>query len=161
MADAELAFFESLARSRGASSALLYAEDGRVVLVKPTYKAGWSLPGGVIDEGESPWGACRRECVEEIGFVPCLGGLVCVDWVPPHLHPDGRPSTVFVFVGELGSGGWQRVRLPEAELSAARLVEPGAVGGYLRESTARRVGRAHAAARAGRAVYLEHGHPVG
>ncbi|WP_046470576.1 NUDIX domain-containing protein [Allosalinactinospora lopnorensis] len=160
MPDTELEFFESLPRSRGAASALLCDGDGRLLLVKPTYKPGWNLPGGVIDEGESPLQACRRECVEELGFVPRLSGLVCVDWQPPHLSPDRRPATVFVFSGRLSPGGFEAIRLPAEELSEAVLADPAGLGDYLRESVVRRIGHAVRAARRGHTLYLEHGHPL-
>jgi ADP-ribose pyrophosphatase len=49
-------------------------EDGRVVIVKQ-YRAPldcetWELPAGRLNEGESAEDAARRECEEEIGFVP-------------------------------------------------------------------------------------------
>nr|WP_155999449.1 NUDIX hydrolase [Streptomonospora sp. PA3] len=147
-------------RTRGAAAALLRSGDGRLLLVKPTYKPGWSLPGGVIEQGESPLEACRRECAEELGLVPALAGLVCVDWLPPHLHPDGRPATVFVFAGALAEADFARVRLPAEELSDAVLAPPQDLGALLSEGVHRRISAAVAAADTGRTCYLEHGRPV-
>ncbi|MFC7330930.1 NUDIX domain-containing protein [Marinactinospora rubrisoli] len=157
MSDTELAFYESLPRSRGAASALLRDEVGRVLLVNPTYKPGWGMPGGTIEQLESPLTACRRECAEELGFVPHLTALACVDWVPPHLSPDGRPATAFVFAGTLTPGQFEAIRLPKDELSDARLVDPADLAGHLPEPTARRIS---ACLKAERTVYLEHGRPV-
>jgi 8-oxo-dGTP diphosphatase len=39
---------------------------GRVLLVKPTYKNGWEIPGGYVDAGESPRAAAAREVKEEL-----------------------------------------------------------------------------------------------
>ncbi|WP_067975513.1 NUDIX domain-containing protein [Nocardiopsis trehalosi] len=162
MAEPDAEFFARLPRSRSAASALLTDDQGRVLLVAPTYKPGWSLPGGVVEADESPWAACRRECAEELGFVPRLtGGLVCVDWQPPHTAPDHRPSTIYVFAGPLAAGDFAAVRLPEDELRDARMVAPGDLGGHLSAARSRRVARALAAAAAGTTAYLEHGHPVG
>jgi 8-oxo-dGTP pyrophosphatase MutT (NUDIX family) len=36
----------------------------------------WGLVGGGIEEGEEPWEAIRRECLEEIGIIP--NGLVYI-----------------------------------------------------------------------------------
>jgi len=46
MADSELEFFDSLPRTRGAASALLRDEAGRVLLVKPTYRPGGGCRAG-------------------------------------------------------------------------------------------------------------------
>ncbi|GAB3209086.1 NUDIX domain-containing protein [Marinactinospora thermotolerans] len=153
----DLEFFESLPRTRGAATALLRDEEGRTLLVKPTYKPGWSLPGGVIEMGESPLAACRRECAEEIGFVPALSGLVCVDWLPRHSFPDGRPATIFVFAGAVSRDVLERVRLPAEELSAAVMATPAEVGRLLPEAMARRIGRCLQAATT---LYLEDGREV-
>ena len=49
-------------------------DDGRVVIVKqyraPLDRETWEFPAGRLNEGESAEDAARRECEEEIGFVP-------------------------------------------------------------------------------------------
>lgn len=37
-----------------AAGVLLFDEQNRVLLVDPTYKAGWEFPGGVVERGEAP-----------------------------------------------------------------------------------------------------------
>jgi 8-oxo-dGTP pyrophosphatase MutT (NUDIX family) len=56
----------------GVAGAILDAE-GRVLLVRQTYTAGWRLPGGAIGFGEGPEAALRRELREELGLT---GGRV-------------------------------------------------------------------------------------
>ncbi len=46
--------------------AIIEREDGRWRMVKPVYRAGWSLPGGLIDRGETPAEAVVREFMEEL-----------------------------------------------------------------------------------------------
>jgi ADP-ribose pyrophosphatase YjhB (NUDIX family) len=46
----------------------LEGEDGRVLLVKPSYRTVWTLPGGVAGRGESPIETMRRELREETGI---------------------------------------------------------------------------------------------
>lgn len=56
-------------RSKRASSANVIIENpnGELLVVKANYKKYWSLPGGWIDDGETPRQAALREVAEEIG----------------------------------------------------------------------------------------------
>ncbi|MFC0042615.1 NUDIX domain-containing protein [Actinomadura rayongensis] len=151
----DLAYLASLPRTRGAAAALLLDDLGRVLLVKPTYKNGWFLPGGVIEEGESPLRACVRECEEELGLVPRLGGLVCVDWGSPH---DGVDAVnVFVFGGTITAAEIGRLRLPPDELSDHTLAAPEKIPDLAPPHIARRMVPSLRALGEGRAVYLEDG----
>ena len=46
----------------------LERDDGRVLLVKPSYRTVWTLPGGVSERGESPIDCMHRELREETGL---------------------------------------------------------------------------------------------
>jgi 8-oxo-dGTP diphosphatase len=110
------AAFESpheLPRIPASAGAMIFDGAGRLLVLKPNYKKGWTIPGGQIDAtGESPWEACRRETYEECGLDVARGRLVCVDF----LHPrPNRPGGVR-FLFDCGT-------LPEAELAAIRLQE--------------------------------------
>jgi 8-oxo-dGTP diphosphatase len=63
-----------------AAGLLLFDAAGRVLLVKPTYKDHWDVPGGVVESNESPRDAARRELGEELGLDREPGELLCVDW---------------------------------------------------------------------------------
>lgn len=47
---------------------LLETERGEVLAVKSHYKPYWTLPGGVIDPGETPREGAIRETYEEVGI---------------------------------------------------------------------------------------------
>jgi len=48
--------------------------QGRVMLVKHTYLAGWWLPGGGVDRGETTMDAAARELFEETGLAATTPG---------------------------------------------------------------------------------------
>jgi 8-oxo-dGTP pyrophosphatase MutT (NUDIX family) len=51
------------------SSAVVILEEGQhALIVKANYKAHWTFPGGMIDEGETPKQAAVREVQEEVGL---------------------------------------------------------------------------------------------
>ena len=45
---------------------LIENEQGELLIVKAGYKDHWSLPGGIVDAGESPLEAAVREVKEEV-----------------------------------------------------------------------------------------------
>ena len=48
--------------------ALIERADGRVLLVRQVYRERWGVPGGLLDRGEGPADAVRREILEEVGL---------------------------------------------------------------------------------------------
>lgn len=48
------------ARKRVAADVLIRDASGRVLLVNPTYKPGWDLPGGMVEANEPPHAAAIR-----------------------------------------------------------------------------------------------------
>ncbi|PZT72408.1 MULTISPECIES: NUDIX domain-containing protein [unclassified Streptomyces] len=142
------------ARKRVAADVLLRDPAGRVLLVNPTYKPGWDLPGGMAEANEPPDEAVRRELREELGQDVALLGLLVVDWVAPHGPWDDQIA--FIFDG----GTLDRVedlRPHDQELSEARFVPLDQARELVRERMRRRLDAAVAALGQGRPVYLHDG----
>jgi 8-oxo-dGTP pyrophosphatase MutT (NUDIX family) len=90
-------YVTGLARKRMATGVLFRDRVGRVLLVEPSYKPNWEIPGGAVEADESPWATATRELAEELGWDHPLGRLLVVDYVRPQ---DSRPEgVVFVFDG--------------------------------------------------------------
>jgi ADP-ribose pyrophosphatase YjhB (NUDIX family) len=86
-----------LPRKRLVAGVLFRDTQGRVLLVQPSYKPNWEIPGGAVEDDESPWGTAGREPIEELGLDRPVGRLLVVDYVRPQ---DSRPEgVVFVFDG--------------------------------------------------------------
>jgi ADP-ribose pyrophosphatase YjhB (NUDIX family) len=63
---------------------------------RPTYKDYWDIPGGYVEPGESPLGACRREIREELSIAPPIAGQpLVIDWAPA----DGEGDKILFITG--------------------------------------------------------------
>lgn len=147
------------ARKRVAADVLLRDRDGRVLLVNPTYKPGWDLPGGMAEANEPPEDAVRRELLEELGVHVTLLGLLVVDWVAPHGPWDDQIAFIFDG-GTLTQDQADRLRPRDDELSEAAFVTADEAMRRLRDRMRRRFEHALKALDAGRPLYLRDGIPV-
>lgn len=152
MADA-LDFVPRIPASAGA---LIRDKRGRLLILKPTYKKGWTIPGGQIDPGESPWEACRREAREECGLQLESGRLVCVDFRSAGAKRPGGVRFLFA-CGSFSDAQLAALRLQQDEIEAARFEDPDAAVALLSGPIGRRVGQA---VDRDTCIYLEDGRPV-
>lgn len=77
------------------AAALVFSEPGELLLVKPTYKDGWEIPGGIVEQDESPKQARLREIKEEFGLDVTLGPLLVIDYLPREDRPSDSLQLVF------------------------------------------------------------------
>jgi 8-oxo-dGTP pyrophosphatase MutT (NUDIX family) len=108
-------------------------------------------------DGETPWEACRREVLEEVGLHVARGRLVAVDFLRPKQAKPGGIRFLFD-CGVLPDPVLGGITLQEEELSEYRLAEPALALELLSGPLRRRVGAALAAADG--CVYLEDGRPA-
>ncbi len=151
-------FQRSLPMKRMGAGAVIRDADGNVLIVKPTYKSGWELPGGAVEDDESPADACSREIREELGVELTVGALMCVDY---NSSTSGYvESLMFVFsIESLDTGTVAEIRLDENELSECRFVSVNEATELLDARVARRL---NAVLRPGASsVYLEDQRPRG
>ncbi|MBL6458203.1 NUDIX domain-containing protein [Belnapia sp. T6] len=94
--------------------------DGRILVVRQSYRSNFSWPGGGIHRNEDPRDAARRELGEELGLAVSADALVLaremvVDW-------DYRRDRVRIF--ELHLQAEPPIRLDNREVVSARFVDP-------------------------------------
>ena len=152
-------FVYDVPRIPASAGALIFDRVGRLLIVNPTYKAHWTIPGGVMEaDGETPWEACRREVSEEVGLQVERGRLVAVDFLRP--KPGKTGGMRFLFdCGAHPDSVLDTIRLQIEELSEYLVVEPGRALELLSGPLRRRVGAA-LALEGTNCVYLEDGRPV-
>lgn len=93
---------------------MLEDSDGRLLVVKANYKPYWTVPGGVIDEGETPKQAAVREVFEEVGIR--LDGreltfVLVADRISKHLQ-----TYQFLFKATLSEAAKKQIVLQPTEI---------------------------------------------
>lgn len=130
---------------------------GRVLLCDTHYKADFELPGGVVENHESPREGARREVAEELSLDVTGLRLLVVDWMPPYLGWDDALEFIFDG-GVLDDATIGRIVKQESEIAALHWVEPERLGDHVSELSARRLQHALGLAQ-GQIDYIEDGRP--
>jgi 8-oxo-dGTP pyrophosphatase MutT (NUDIX family) len=149
-------FTATLPVKRMAAGVLLFDDAGRVLLVEPTYKEHWEIPGGTVEADESPYAAACRELTEELGLSRTPGRLLVLDWVPP--RPPRTEGVMLLFDGgrltEREIGG---LTVPAEELRGFAFCAAQEASARLPAPLTRRVAAAVRALETGAVAYLEDG----
>jgi 8-oxo-dGTP pyrophosphatase MutT (NUDIX family) len=123
-----LLLFDRLTGSRTPGvSAMVVTADGRIVLVRHSYRPGWHFPGGGRKRGEAPEQAILRELREEIGLVAWAG-------IEPIASASGAPHAFIV------TGAEYRFR-PSLEIEQALAFAPDGLPADCRPWLKQRVAR--------------------
>jgi 8-oxo-dGTP diphosphatase len=148
---------DPLDRSRAyvAAGVLFFDDAHRILLVQPTYKDHWDIPGGYVETGETPAQAAAREVHEELDLETPVGPLLVADWAP---HPDEGDKLLIIFDGgTLTADQIDGIRLQADELASYAFRNPAEAVTLLIPRLGRRVAAAIDAHQAGRTTYLERG----
>lgn len=142
------------------AGALIFDGQGQLLILKPTYKKGWTIPGGVMEPtGESPWQACRREVAEECGLDVQFGRLIAVDTRPAKRLRSSKLRLLFD-CGVLDDATLAGIQLCQTEISDHWLLPPADAVRLLRPAIRRRVESVLQVLGGPGCCYLEDGLPV-
>jgi 8-oxo-dGTP diphosphatase len=152
-------FQETLPQKRISAGCLLFDEKGRLLVVNPTYKGAWEIPGGVVEKNESPREAVIREIYEELGLLCQPDRLLCVDFSD---ETDTRTESLhFIFLGPVCTAEIiAAIQLPREELSEYRFLKPKKAIKLLNKKLRRRVRHCLSVLDNEQTLYLEEQEPI-
>jgi 8-oxo-dGTP pyrophosphatase MutT (NUDIX family) len=147
---------EKLPRKNVASGALIRNEKNEILFVVPSYKPFLEIPGGLVEDDESPLAACRRELMEELGVEIFASRLLLIDWMPT--QGVWRDSIQLIFDGGLmTSDQIEAIKPAQDEISHYEFLTLEQARTRLRPSMARRIELAMNALEHGAPQYAEFG----
>lgn len=153
---AELAYLASLPKKRMGTGVLFVNAEDELLIVKPTYRPEWLVPGGIVEENESPYRAAAREIQEELGLSLPIGQLLCVEY--RSAEPPRSENLQFIFDGGvLSKESIAKIVLPANELVTYAFVPLHQALEKVTPYLARRLTLAMTARAQQRAIYMENG----
>lgn len=149
-------YMRSLNRKRMSAGVLFYDDQDRVLLIEPSYKPHWDIPGGTVDAEEAPWVTAKREVHEELGLTRPLGRLLVVDYVPTNEHmPEGL---AFVLDGgHVTELEVQELAITDPEIVSAGLYSLDEANAKVSPPVAKRLSVAQAVLQAGDVALCDNG----
>ena len=140
------------------AGALIFNRDGELLIVKPSYKDHWSIPGGAVEENESPLQACIRETDEEIGLKLLRPGFISVDYCNDIDKPEKGEALHFIFYGgEIDAREVALLKPALGEISEIKFVKLENASLFLSENLGQKIAKCVEALKNNTAVYLENG----
>lgn len=137
------------------SAGALIWRDGEVLLVQPAYKPDWEIPGGVVENDESPAATIVRELKEELGIDAHPNRLLVIDWQAG--SEEYTEALNLIFEVNLAQESEKLFRLPPDELCSDQFVKPNHFDHFLVNRLASRVRLAIQASVNGQTIYTQGG----
>ncbi|MFC8661881.1 NUDIX domain-containing protein [Streptomyces sp. NPDC057199] len=155
--DEQRAYWAQVEAPMASCTALITDASGRILVVDPTYKDGFDMPGGMVQADETQVEGLVRELAEELDLAhPPIGQLLVLDQVPAERY--GRAMVVTVFhVGPLTDQQTKSLRFTDGEIGAAEFLPVDEALARLPHRLARRIKAAHEALLTGTPAVLING----
>ncbi|MEM9564183.1 MAG: NUDIX hydrolase [Actinomycetota bacterium] len=143
---------------RVAAGVLFTDDQDRVLMVVPSYKDYLDIPGGYVENGETPHQAAQREVYEELGIKSPIGGLLVADWWEDSPEANGGAKLLLIFDGDqLDEAQMDDLRPDGNEVVGFELIPQATIADRTISRLANRIGYALMARGAETMTYLENG----
>lgn len=148
--------YARLARKRMSVGVMIF-HRGKLLIVEPTYEVHYLIPGGGVDENESPKRAAEREIKEELGLDVEIGRLLVVDYVKYPETYRGECVHYFFETKPLTDAQAASLKLPAEELKGFKFLDPQEAIPLLGKRIQLRVKASIEAIRTSTTIYTENG----
>lgn len=110
-------YLKSLPKKRMGAGVIIKNIAGKILMLNLTYKNSMEIPGGVVENDESPLEACQRELKEELGIELDIKKMLCVDYNSQ--EGSYSESLMFIFDGGIISNQQiQNLKIQKDEISS-------------------------------------------
>ena len=152
-------YYANLPAKLLAAGVIFYNENKEILLVKPNYREGWSIPGGTLNANETPVQAATREVQEEIFLAISKLTLICVDYMSADNYVPENLQFIF-YGGILNQEQINTIKIQQEELDAYEFVSPENAAIMLRKNLAKRLPHCIEAIENNKIIYLENGNKI-
>ena len=127
-------------------------------MVVPSYKDYLDIPGGYVENRETPYQAAQREVLEELGIKPPIGRLLVVDWWESSPEIEGAAKLLLVFDGgHLTAADLRSIAVDKREIVGITFVRVSELESHTIPRLANRLSLALGTRDATSVLYLENG----
>jgi 8-oxo-dGTP diphosphatase len=109
-----LKWMDAFPKRLSSGAMMLENERCELLVIKANYKNYWTLPGGIIDQGETPKQAAIRETSEEVGVLldsAKVKFVAVVDRISSDAH-----TYQFIFKAPVAAGAFESIALQASEI---------------------------------------------
>lgn len=145
-------YYKSLPKKRMASGVIIRNKKGHILILKTNYKDHWEIPGGVVEEDESPKHAAEREALEEIGIKINISTCLVVHY--RSAQEQQNENIMFIFDGGYAESV-DNFKLGENEILEARFVSFQEAASLVGDRLATRLPFCQQALKEKKTIYLE------
>lgn len=153
----DIIFYQNLPKKRMACGVIFFNNKEEILIVKPSYKDHWSIPGGVIDLNESPRQAAIREIKEEISLNIDKIDLLSIDYYRNANSFKGEAIHFTFFGKKLDENLIKQIQVDGQEIVEFQFIAMEKALTLVSKEMSKRIVMAMKAIENGRILYLEEG----